>query len=262
MSDLYLNQTNFDWSCTNKEFIIFVPNFGRKHLLIPTLKRFKTAISNDRWMWLVVNDGINEDLSDLEQYNLKWFTFEREPVERNGCMIRNFIIKRCLSTWLCTKDPEIILDNDIVSRAIDLEDVIYRPIGMIELQEWETQKIIDNPFINLGELNILRQWKVTPHNYQAFHNMVCIRTKRLQDMKGYEEDFKTGYGWEDVNMLDRLKKSGVKFIVDSDMTTYHIHHPIIRKFHKTIEINRGVYENMKTNLRVIANDDTEWGRGV
>jgi len=261
---MYINQNNFDWGCTEKELVIYVPNFGRKHLLTPTLRRFNTSVSEDRWMFLVVNDGPHEDMSDLEQeFNLKWFTFERSPTnERNGCMIRNFIIKRCMSKWLCTKDPEIICDQDIVTKVIDLDDVVYRPGGMNELHLCETQKILDNPNVDLTKLSMIRQWQVTPHNYQAFHNMVCIRTKRLQTMQGYEEEFQDGFGWEDVNLLERLKADNNKFIIDKDIVTWHIAHFIYQRFLNTINLNGRIYQDKKKNLKIVANENKNWGDGI
>lgn len=258
-----MNQFSFNWLDTKRDVVIFVPNFGRKHLLIPTLERFKTNIPNDKWIFLVVNDGRHEDLSDLEKYNLKWFTFEREPAnERNGCMIRNLIIKNCQSKWLCTKDPEIIINDDIISKVIDLDDVVYRPGGMIELCDQETHKIIEDPMINLNNLSVLRQWQVTPNNYQAFHNCVTIRTQRLKDMCGYDESYTNGYGFEDVDMLMRLKTSKIPIIIDKEIITYHIAHPIIRSFHKTINYNNIIYNNAMKDLQIIANQNREWGKGI
>lgn len=256
-----MNQFDFDWDYTNMELIVFIPNFGRKHLLIPSLLRFKTAINNNKWRFVVVNDRKEENLSDLEsEFNIKWFTFEHENKdEMNGCLLRNYFIKRCKSKWLMTKDPEIIIDDDIISKVIDLDDIVFRPGGMIELYPQETQRIIDDPFINLKDLPILRQWKVTNTNYQAFHNCVCIRTQRLKDMRGYQEEFKSRYGWEDVEILDRIKASGVKIIIDNDIITYHINHPIIRSFHKTIIDNEKIYKKLKENLQIVANKDNEWG---
>jgi hypothetical protein len=253
----------FDWSITNKEFVLYIPNFGRKNLLIPTLKRFFTSVDKNKYLILVVNDGIHEDMSDLEHFNLKWFTFQREPAnERNGCMIRNFVIRNCQSEWLCTKDPEIIIDGDIVSKILSIEDdVVYRPKGMIELFEQNTQQIIDDPFIDLTKLPILRQWEASDKRNQAFHAGCAMRTKRLSDMHGYDERYKKGYGYEDWQMLERLKKT-IPVVIDKDIQTYHIAHPIIRKFHKTIINNEDIYKSDLKNLSVMANEGEQWGEGV
>lgn len=256
-------QQNFDWPLTNREFLLYIPNFSRKHLLIPTLKRFKTSISKDRYLILIVNDGLHEDMSDLEQeFNLKWFTFERDPAnERNGCMIRNFVIRRCQSKWLCTKDPEIIIEGDIINKILQLkEDVVYRPRGMIELFEQDTQKIIDDPFLDLTKLSILRQWEASDKRNQAFHAGCCMLTKRLKDIRGYDERYRDGYGYEDWQMLERLKRS-TKVVIDQDIQAYHIAHPIVRKFHKTIINNEVFYRQDLQNIEIVSNKNREWGNG-
>jgi hypothetical protein len=261
---MFKSATDFDWSCTNRDLVFYVPNFKRKHLLIPTLKRFKTSVPEDKWMFLIVNDGPHEPMEDLERdFNLRYFTFERDPAdERNGCMIRNFVIKRCQSEWLATKDPEIIIEGDMISKILGLNDVVYRPRGMVELNECDTQRIIDNPFIDLTKLPILRQWEASDKRNQAFHAGCCIRTQKLKDMGGYNEKYRAGYGYEDWQMLERLKKSGAPVLIDKETTTYHIGHPIMRRFHKTILDNESTYKQDLQRLDVVANGGCEWGRGI
>ena len=129
-----ITQHNFDWAVTERDLVIFVPNFGRKRYLAATLEWFETAVPEDRWITIVVNDGLHEDLSDLAaRFNLAWFTFERNPVvERNGAMIRNYFIKRCRSRLLCTRDPEILIEGErFVEHVLGLPSgVVYRTGGM------------------------------------------------------------------------------------------------------------------------------------
>jgi len=260
------NQHTFDWSVTKRKLVLFIPCFGRLQYLKTTLKRFKTSANNKDWCILVANDGIHQDLTSLERdYNLYWFTFERDPVERNGVLVRNFVIKRIQSEYLACRDPEIFLEHstgkDYISRLLDLEgDVVYRPKYYTELKEHETQKIIRNPKnIDLTKLDVLRKWVVRNNEYQGFHWGMCCRTHRLKKMKGYDEDFADSFGWEDVHLLKRLQKDNVKFIIDDQMTGYHVWHcrkPFCRK---TIDINGKIYNNKMKNLQVVANQNREWG---
>lgn len=257
------NQTTFNWNSTNCPIIIFIPNFGRKTLLIPTLQRFKTNLPKNDWKFLVVNDGFSEDLSDLEHFNLCWFTFEREPIERNGALIRNYVIKRLQCQTICQRDPEIMLDGgDYLQHVYENQDKIYRPASMIELQPNAVQEIFDNPFCDLARLDVLRSWKVTPYNYEAFHNGCAIPLQLLRNIGGYDENFSEGYGYEDVDLLQRLKLTDYKFLVDNKIIGYHLWHQMRRKFHKTINKNGIIYENKMKNLQVIANNGKEWGKGI
>jgi len=260
---MYPNQNNFNWDYTNKEIIIFIPNWKRKNLLIPTLQRFKTELPIDKWLFLVVNDGHHEDLSDLEKYNLKWFTFERDPVvERNGCMIRNKVIKNIRSRLLATRDPEIIIEGDFLSSAIKIKDSeIYRPSNMVELCEQETSKILENPYVDLKKLSILREWIIDNNRFQAFHAGATIPVKILLDINGYDERFKNNYGFEDWDLLRRLRLLNIDIIIDKNIKTYHIWHPMIRKFKKTIISSESLYKEKTKNNETIVNKNIEWGLG-
>ena len=70
-----ITQDNFDWSLTKKRFVLFVPNYGRKNLFIHSLKNFYTDVGKEAWQIVVVNDGIHEDFSDLNNPNISYFTF-------------------------------------------------------------------------------------------------------------------------------------------------------------------------------------------
>jgi hypothetical protein len=258
-----ITQDNFDWSLTERQIVVFIPNYKRKNLLIPTLQRFQTELPRDQWIFLVVNDGMHEDLSDLEDYNLCYFTFVREPnKERNGCLIRNYVLRRLQCATITTRDPEIfIAGGDHLVKIDGIGDIVYRPGGMIEFTEQMTQKILDDPYISVSELDVLRRWQVTDYNYQAFHCGMAMNVDRMIAMGGYDEDFAEGYGWEDVNFLERLKLSDVRIIIDHDLMGFHIHHPRYRIFQKTIAINGSIYEKKKKNLKVVANENREWGQG-
>lgn len=257
------NQHNFPWESTNCPIIILIPNFGRKNLLIPTLQRFKTELSQKDYKFLIINDGIFEDLSDLEKYNLLWFNFEREPTERNGLMVRNFAIRRLKCQTLVQRDPEIVSDgSDYLLHIAKNPGEIYRPHKMLELQPNCTQTVIDNPHCNLSKLDVLREWRIDHIRWEGFHCNCGIPLQLLKDLGGYDEDFSDSFGWEDTHMLARLRKSNIEFNIDKSVTCYHLWHPVRRKFHRTININGPIYDKKMQNLELIANQGKEWGNGT
>jgi len=264
----YIDQHNFDWSKTNKRIVVYIPNFGRKNYLIPTLQRMKFDLPKDQWVILVVNDGIHEDLSDSEQYNLCWFTFERgpNPKERNGCLIRNYILRRLQSRIVATRDPEIFIEGNNYLNAISCleENQVYRPCEMVELRESDVAKIFENPLIDLSKLKMRCVHSVTNHNYRAFHAGFAMHTNKLVELGGYEEEFGPVYGWEDVNLLERIIASKMDFIIDNSVKTYHIFHPRKVKFLKTVRDGGMIYQRKKREIlqgSIIANQKKEWGNG-
>jgi len=256
----YVNQHNFDWSITNREIVIFIPNFNRKHLIIPTLVRWQTSLPKNDWLILVVNDGAHEDLSDLEQYNVKYFTFERDPGERNGCMIRNYIIKRIQSRLLMSKDPEIILySKDCLENTVQCRYEACRAGRAIELMEFDVQKILKNDDLDVFKLKHKREYPVQTACHEGFHFCYTASTKLLRELSGYDETFVQGYGWEDVDILRRLEKnSHVK--LDNSICAMHIWHPRRAKFLKTVIDNGAIYQNIVNN-DLVTNEGVAWGNG-
>ena len=261
----YVNQDNFDWDQTKVDVLLFIPNFKRRHLLVPTLQKIQTSLSKDRWLILAVNDGVHEDLSDLEKHNLKYFTFERDSAkERNGCQIRNYVLKRLQSKILATRDPEIFIEGGdyfLSVSSID-EKTVYRPNSMTELAEPESPKIINNPAINLNDLMVRSKHIVTPQNHRAFHAGVAVHTKTMVDIRGYDERFKNGYGWEDVDVMNRLMRFGCKTFIDKNVDTFHVWHPRRTRFLKTVMDNQEIYELSRKQNTIVANTDCDWGEGL
>ncbi len=260
----YINQDNFDWSVTQKELVIFIPNFKRKHLIIPTLMRWKTSIPQDKWIILVVNDGIHENLSDLANYNVVYFTFERNPGERNGCMIRNYVIKRVQSRLLMSKDPEVILHGeDCLVNVMKIEGQVYRASRAIELMEPDTPKILRNNDLDISTLSHKREYPVKEECHEGFHFCYTATTNLLKHLRGYDEDYVRGYGYEDVDMLHRLRKQ-TNIKLDDKVWAMHIWHPRRAKFLKTVADNGQIYQDKIESFNsgiLIANPNTEWGNG-
>ena|GEM_PF-2233080 len=262
---MVITQHNFDWAVTERDLVIFVPNFGRRDYLVATLERFATALPTDRWIIVVVNDGLHEDLSDLaERFNLAWFTFERNPVvERNGCMIRNHFIRRCRSRLLCTRDPEIFIEGDrFVETVLALPSgVVYRTGGMTELRDVDVQKVFNNPrTVPLNDLQPLRVWHTRKGISEAFHAGVTVETAQLVAMRGYDEEYAYAYGYEDWDMLHRLVAAGLRIHIDPKVWTYHVWHPRPKFWGRTIGSNARLFES-KDPKQVVRNGP-DWGEGT
>jgi len=260
----YVNQLTFDWSITERDVVLFIPNFKRKHLLIPTLMQIETRLSRDQWIVLVVNDGPHEDLSDLKEFNTTYFTFERDPAkERNGCLIRNYVLKRLRSKIMTTRDPEIFIKGDDHIKAVsEMSDCIYRPYSMTELLEPLTPQVLANPMIDVTTLGTRAvHTLINPREHRAFHAGVSLYVKRLMNIGGYDEDFANYYGWEDIDILDRLVQSGAEIVVDKGVNTYHVWHPRKTRFLKTVRDNQVIYEGKRAKNKLVANEGKEWGQG-
>ncbi|KKK86156.1 hypothetical protein LCGC14_2766060 [marine sediment metagenome] len=227
--------------------------------------QMETTLPKDQWLILVVNDGPHEDLSDLAEFNLAYFTFDRTPAtERNGCLIRNYVLRRLQSRVVGTRDPEIFIKGgDYFSSLANMGDVIYRPYSMVELQEPMTPKILANPMIDITELPVRATHRLrTPGEPRAFHAGVAALVERFRQLGGYDEEFANYYGYEDIDMLNRLLRSGIDTVIDKEVRTFHIWHPRHAKFLKTVRINGMTFERKERLGNVVVNEGGKWGKGI
>ncbi len=259
-----INQNNFDWSITNRDVVMVIPNYGRKNLILPGLKRFKTGIPRDKWILLIANDCKHEDFSDIaEEFNIAWFTFEREPVERNGSQIRNFIIKNIQSKILAFRDPEIIVTGeDYLEKVIGLKErQVHRPYGTTELREQDVTRILRDNTLDVTTLDVKRNYKVGDSQaHEGFHFCYAAHVSLLREIRGYDEDYKDCYGWEDVDLLNRLHLANAEFVMDKNIHAYHTWHPRRRSFLKGVHDNAKIYTEKITDPIKIVNPNG-WGLG-
>ncbi len=260
------NQYTFNWSVTNRDIVMMIPNYGRRHLILPGLRRFKTDVPRDKWILLIANDCKHEDFSDLEEeFNLAWFTFEREPAERNGSQIRNVVIRNVQSRILASRDPEIIVHgSDYVKRLLSLrDDQVHRPHGTTELREQDVQEILRDDNLDVSTLPVKRRYRAgNAKVHEGFHFCFATGVELLRSIGGYDEDFRYSYGWEDVHLLNRLHIANAEFIMDPNFHAYHTWHPRRVKFLRGVNKNGTIYESKMKKLKLVANENREWGLGL
>jgi hypothetical protein len=137
---------------------------------------------------------------------------------------------------------------------------VHRCHRAVEMTEQDRPRILADPTLDLSGLAILRVWPVqTIHTYQGFHFCFAAHVDLLKQIGGYDEDYENGYGYEDVDLMERLIMAGAEFIVDKNFTTYHIWHPHMRRFHNTITSNEQIFRNKMATKRPIANEGRGWG---
>lgn len=257
---------NFDWSQTNRELLLIIPNYGRGKYIRKTIDSLiNTSVTRDKWLILIINDGIHEDFSDLKDKNILYFTFERYHIwERGDAFMRNIAIKYSQSHLLAQKDPEIFYTNDFIKGSFNHSDVLYRCGGTAYLcKENETNEYLNNNCSVEKLIQTSAKFPITDKFvYWHFYHSAPIESFRK--LNGYDEDFKF-YGFVDTNMWDRLMKSGLKQFVDKNCNPVHLWHEkphfnTDKKDIKRYETMRAIY-NRKNNNNIIANEGIIWGEG-
>lgn len=93
-----------------------------------------------------------------------------------------------------------------------------------------------------------------PENPRPYFFCGAIKKAWFEKLRGYDEDF-TGYGYEDDDMADRLKRSGVTWEF-TDVLVHHQWHP--KAGHQDMTQTAAMFE-AKRNAPIERNLNREWG---
>lgn len=249
----------FDWSLTERRMVMLVPNFGRGHLFRAAFAHFWTRLPRSQYLVLVANDGIDEGFADLAELGVAFLTLHREPASpRNGAKVRNAVIKRCRSEWVFQRDPEILFGEDVLARCAERDGRAYR-IGRVALLDRASTDVVralahehghDSSKVHPREesgnarrefgvratpvagiapptplplLNSLA-WREIDSNASTFlHFGFGIKTSLLRSIRGYDEAF-THYGYEDVDLFERMRELGELPETDVEARAAHLWH--------------------------------------
>lgn len=258
---------DFDWSLTERELVIFIPNWGRGNYVHKTLKAMTTKIPCDKWIIIIGNDCQHEDLSNLVDQNVVYFTFDAErdrPQERGGGFIRNMVIKRCRSKWFFQRDPEIVIENDFIDHILQCPTDMYRLSGPTK----KVRKGTSERFLQ-GQATIedckqdADEYPINPQHFVYANFAFAVRTQILKDMRGFDEDYGQTYCY-DRDLFVRLVNSGIKITSDPECKPIHIWHPTpsFPNTSKTIS----EYDAMKAmfaskDAKQIVRNPHGWGEG-
>lgn len=277
-------KSNFGWGITDRQMILFMPNYEHSELTEYALKRITTVMENKDYAIIIGNDGIDKDWSyirDIEGLdNVYYFTlFHDGPKPRNGAFIRNYMLKRCNSEFFFQKDGEVILEGDFLYHAankICKDGYLWRAGNIAVLNETDSRQYREQD--SLDDLEPVISKRVEPvvplsardlkqHlidmngqiNFTSFfHYAYCTKTRWLQDINGYDESY-AYYGYEDSDMFLRLTALKGKFKPDYACWAIHQWHPsAVNK--DMLAVMSSIFAD-KDPYDIVRNEDG-WGEGI
>ena len=258
---------DFDWSLTDRELVIFIPNWGRGDYIRKTVEAMKTNVPHDKWIIIIGNDCEHEDLSDLKDQNVVYFTFgidRTRPQDRGGGFIRNMVIKRSLSRWFFQRDPEIIIENDFIANILACPTDYYRLGGpAFKVRENITKQFMQGNATVEQCKQHSQQYAIGPQNFVYSNFAFAVSTQILQEIRGYDEDYGQTYCY-DRDLFVRLVNRGVKITSDPQCKPIHLWHvtPSFPNTPQTIADYNGMKAMFasKSAKQVIRNP-LGWGEG-
>jgi len=170
----------------------------------------------------------------------------------NRSVGRNFLIRQAEGKYILITDPEVVHYSQTINQTINAfskygDQIWYcgRVYGTAsfantkgEYTNFFTKTVQKKELDFIGkepspgkkiDLNYYRESKnynyINPKKFELFMFCSAIAKKHLKAVGGFNEQMKV-WGYEDIDIYNRLKEIGIKRIFDNNFISYNLPHPI------------------------------------
>lgn len=207
--------------------------YNRKQQFLNTLKTIKQSQQFNNVEMIVVDDCSSEEhkLDDIiDEYPfLKLITLKSENKWYvNPCIPFNKGIREATGDIIILQNPECLHVGDILSHVVkNLTDENYITYAVYSIDQLTTQDINKYPFEKKYIFQLIKN-KITPFNNNnyvsegkncwynhsiyrpaAYHFISAITKNNMDKLNGFDERFADGIGFDDDEILYRIKKIGL-----------------------------------------------------
>jgi GT2 family glycosyltransferase len=222
--------------------------YNRKPQFINTLKTLKHSKQFDNIELIVADDGSSEEhkLDDiLDEYPfIKLIRIEpKDKWYINPCIPFNKAIKAATGDIIILQNPECLHVGDILSNIVDnLTDENYITYSVYSADYQTTQELQKYPFEKKYIFELIKN-RLEPFNNQnyvsegvccwynhsihrpvAYHFISAITKKNMDRLNGFDERFSNGIGFDDDELLFRIKKLGLNIQICDSLFGVHQWH--------------------------------------
>lgn len=220
----------FEWEWTKRKIIVVVPYYGNRIAQMTyALSKIKTELPDSDWGIIVCDDGCDHDISIVEEFKNVRTVRVRNATEkiRNGCLCRNVAIRRCLSEWIVSTDPEVVWSGDFLSKIYSHKNRVVRIRKVRTLSSASTENLIknnktpedftykfyDGPYpddtsiedCEIGDRELsVKGKRILPHimHKWGIHYGFALESKYWHILRGYDERIEK-YGPDDFDIMRR-----------------------------------------------------------
>lgn len=267
---------------------LLITTYNRGHLIEKTLERLTHLTIPDEI--LIVDDGSNKQQDATEHIAIGFsqrlpikYIYNNNPEWTICSYARNIGIKHAIGDIIITSEPELLWVTDIVSQMLAAHMKFPNhviSVGTIyhaQVNAKVTDEAITNPrkFLNNA---IVEDYEIQPraYNQDGFcktENLTatfCALYEKewIMQVGGWDEGFTGAWGWDDTDLLTRLRIRGYNQIIDNNMEAIHQFHPHLpphimgegSKKNEDYLIAKRLNEVTDSlDPRLIANNGKEWG---
>jgi GT2 family glycosyltransferase len=220
----------------NPKLSIVTAYYNRKELFLKTLESIESSERTDEIEVVVVDDGSSEDqrLEDIRvNHSFPIHIIRQDPEDKdyiNPCVPFNIAINKAKGDLILLQNPECYHVGEVISKAIkDTTDDNYLVFAAYAMSKKDTENF------SLGsKINLLSQpsdggqqegwYNHSVINPRPLHFASCITKKNLDDLGGFDEAYAQGIGYDDDELLMRIKDSGLKVQICDNPFVLHQNH--------------------------------------
>jgi len=251
---------------------MIISTFNRGRLLIRNFERLRELTKPKKI--IVVDDGGTDtktqqvciEFSDL---NVEYI-YTYNPEKSLCSHARNIGVKHVETEWFINCEPELIYVTDIIAQMCNIYNNIEESknsvisAGAIYFQNEGDP--VDISYLN--NLEILDNY-TPPSHWQKATGWVAPFTalwkkEWIEEIGGWDEQFPGNWGWEDIDILTRLRICGHGQYIDQSMKAIHQFHGLggdqELKNEKHFRAKSFCHGDETKTEDLVANKNIEWGQ--
>lgn len=221
----------------NKGISIVMSYHNRRKQLINTLKSInKTKFNKNKLEIIIINDNSSyiHNINDLpfifNNLNIKILNIKKEEKTwLNSCIPYNMGFNFSKYDKIIIQNPECYHNDDILCHVDNnLNDKNYLTYSCYSLNNIESTY---NDFNNITRLDKMFElagssgwYNHSIYRPSYYHFCSAITKKNLNKIKGFDEEYKDGIGWDDNELLFRIKLLNIDIEIVDNHTVYHQYH--------------------------------------
>jgi len=231
---------------------IVMAYYNRRKLLTETLKSIERSEYKD-YEIIVVDDASDERIDDLEFPSLRVLRIEpKDKWYHNSCIPFNIGFKEAKGDVVLIQNPECLHVHDVLRYVADnITDRNYLSISAYSMDEDMTNSLPAcmlpdyDSFIDMFRRlpqqlanNYIGWYNHPVYRPVGYHFCCAITKKNLSILGGFDERYANGTGYEDDDLVDRVKRFGLELKIVDDVSVIHQWHP------RVYDINNPVHKQM------------------
>jgi glycosyltransferase involved in cell wall biosynthesis len=219
--------------------------YNRKDLFYRTLKSIEKSKYKDIEL-IAVDDGSSpehriEDLRDEFPFlkikriekSSKWYI--------NPCITFNIGIREAKGDIIVLQNPECFHVHDVLTYLSEnIDDTKYISLSAYGfnqycnniLPEYMTNDTVDKLLKSLPQLPYMGGDSLGWYNHSKFrpvhfHFCSAISRNNMAKLNGFDERYAQGIGYDDDEIIARIRKLGLNLIIEDNISVIHQYHPAV-----------------------------------